>query len=26
VPLRDAVAELKLVPVERYTEAEIFFG
>jgi 6-phosphofructokinase 1 len=26
VPLRDAVAELKLVPVERYSEAEVFFG
>jgi 6-phosphofructokinase 1 len=26
VPLRDAVAELKLVPVDRYREAEVFFG
>jgi 6-phosphofructokinase 1 len=26
VPLADATSELKLVPVERYTEAEVFFG
>jgi 6-phosphofructokinase 1 len=26
VPLAEATAELKLVPVERYTEAEVFFG
>ena len=26
VPLREATAELKTVPVERYTEAEVFFG
>ncbi len=26
VPLAEAVKELKLVPAERYTEAEIFFG
>lgn len=26
VPLSDATAELKTVPVERYTEAEVFFG
>jgi 6-phosphofructokinase 1 len=26
VPLIDATRELKIVPVERYTEAEVFFG
>src|SRR5271156_4223883 len=26
VPLGDATAELKLVPMERYAEAEVFFG
>jgi ATP-dependent phosphofructokinase / diphosphate-dependent phosphofructokinase len=26
VPITDAVTELKLVPLERYAEAEIFFG
>ena len=26
VPLAEATSELKLVPVERYTEAEVFFG
>jgi ATP-dependent phosphofructokinase / diphosphate-dependent phosphofructokinase len=26
VPLREATKELKTVPVERYTEAEVFFG
>ncbi|GAA3296342.1 MULTISPECIES: 6-phosphofructokinase [Dactylosporangium] len=26
VPLQDATRELKTVPVERYTEAEVFFG
>jgi 6-phosphofructokinase 1 len=26
VPLADATAELKTVPVERYAEAEVFFG
>ena len=26
VPLSEATAELKLVPVERYAEAEVFFG
>ena len=26
VPLSDATRELKLVPVERYQEAEVFFG
>lgn len=26
VPLSDATAELKTVPLERYTEAEVFFG
>ena len=26
VPLQEATRELKLVPVERYAEAEVFFG
>ena len=26
VPLAEATAELKTVPLERYTEAEVFFG
>jgi 6-phosphofructokinase 1 len=26
VPLEEATRELKLVPVERYAEAEVFFG
>ncbi len=26
VPLADAIRELKVVPLERYTEAEVFFG
>jgi phosphofructokinase-like protein len=26
VPLADAIAQLKLVPLERYQEAEVFFG
>jgi ATP-dependent phosphofructokinase / diphosphate-dependent phosphofructokinase len=26
VPIADAVSQLKLVPIERYAEAEIFFG
>ena len=26
VPLADATRELKTVPLERYTEAEVFFG
>jgi 6-phosphofructokinase 1 len=26
VPLADATRELKTVPIERYTEAEVFFG
>jgi ATP-dependent phosphofructokinase / diphosphate-dependent phosphofructokinase len=26
VPLAEATAELKTVPVERYAEAEVFFG
>lgn len=26
VPLADATAELKTVPLERYAEAEVFFG
>jgi len=26
VPLAEAVRELKLVPPERYEEAEVFFG
>lgn len=26
VPLADATAELKTVPLERYEEAEVFFG
>jgi 6-phosphofructokinase 1 len=26
VPIADAVSELKLVPPERYAEAEVFFG
>jgi 6-phosphofructokinase 1 len=26
VPLAEAIAQLKLVPVERYEEAEVFFG
>jgi 6-phosphofructokinase 1 len=26
VPLAGAISELKLVPPERYAEAEIFFG
>jgi len=26
VPLEDATRELKLVPAERYAEAEVFFG
>ena len=26
VPLSDATAELKTVPIERYQEAEVFFG
>ena len=26
VPLTEATRELKLVPIERYAEAEIFFG
>jgi 6-phosphofructokinase 1 len=26
VPLAEATAELKTVPVERYQEAEVFFG
>ena len=26
VPLEEATAELKLVPPDRYAEAEIFFG
>jgi len=26
VPLADATRELKTVPVERYAEAEVFFG
>ena len=26
VPLGDATRELKTVPLERYTEAEVFFG
>jgi 6-phosphofructokinase 1 len=26
VPLTEATRELKTVPVERYTEAEVFFG
>jgi hypothetical protein len=26
VPLAEAIARLKLVPVERYAEAEVFFG
>jgi 6-phosphofructokinase 1 len=26
VPLSSATAQLKLVPVERYAEAEVFFG
>jgi ATP-dependent phosphofructokinase / diphosphate-dependent phosphofructokinase len=26
VPIVEAIRELKLVPVERYAEAEVFFG
>jgi 6-phosphofructokinase 1 len=26
VPLAEAIAHLKLVPLERYQEAEVFFG
>jgi 6-phosphofructokinase 1 len=26
VPLREATKELKTVPLERYAEAEVFFG
>jgi 6-phosphofructokinase 1 len=26
VPLAEATSQLKLVPPERYTEAEVFFG
>jgi ATP-dependent phosphofructokinase / diphosphate-dependent phosphofructokinase len=26
VPLKDGTGELKTVPIERYTEAEVFFG
>jgi 6-phosphofructokinase 1 len=26
VPLAEAVSQLKLVPLERYAEAEVFFG
>ena len=26
VPINDAVSELKRVPLERYAEAEVFFG
>ena len=26
VPLQEATKELKTVPVERYAEAEVFFG
>jgi 6-phosphofructokinase 1 len=26
VPLQEATKELKTVPIERYSEAEVFFG
>jgi 6-phosphofructokinase 1 len=26
VPIAEATAQLKLVPLERYAEAEVFFG